>query len=347
MMVVAAALALTFAVFNGVDDDTVPQRVEATARDTEIERISDRDLRDFGTDRASYRYSIIPGGAYNTLELQSAIEKDPIVASHYVHVDPARVRVETVARDRLVHVSYRKGNQIFWAKSKVLLRQGETILTDGTTQIRAKCGNCISEQPLLPTSPAEPDAVEFDRLAETDPAEIDPTSQAAALLVPPDAVAPSAVAGAPGLSAPADEFAGLLDPLAGGLFDSAPTPLAGLHGVPFGEDWNPPADVPVPLVPNPGRTPLPVPAPGIDLPPITTPPAPGTGQPLVPIDELFPGSPGLPVSPGYTNPAPPTLPPAGSPSSPPDPVSVPEPGTWLLVGGSAALLIRRLRARAQ
>ena len=99
-------------------------------------------------------------------ELRRAITADPVVAAHYAKLDRSRIRTEIVPRDRFVHVSYRKGNQVFWTKKKVLLRRGETILTDGTTQIRARCGNCISEEPLAPTAADEPDVVEFDRLTD-------------------------------------------------------------------------------------------------------------------------------------------------------------------------------------
>jgi hypothetical protein len=86
-------------------------------------------------ERLVYKYSVIPGGAFNSDELQRALA-DPVVAAHYKKVDPANIRVETVPADRYVHVSYRKGDAILWSKKKVLLRKGEKILTDGTTQIR-------------------------------------------------------------------------------------------------------------------------------------------------------------------------------------------------------------------
>ena len=126
---------------------------------------------DSGTssERPVYRYSVVPGGTYTEGELQSALDADPVVAAHYKQLDRSRVRKEVVARDRLVHVSYRKGNDVFWTKKKVLLRQGETILTDGKTQVRARCGNCIADEALGPTSEDEPDAVEFDRLVDGRP----------------------------------------------------------------------------------------------------------------------------------------------------------------------------------
>jgi hypothetical protein len=60
-------------------------------------------------------------------------------------------------------MSYRVGDRVYWTKEKVTLPQGEALLTDGRSLIRARCGNCISDTPQGPTSDAEPDAVEFDR----------------------------------------------------------------------------------------------------------------------------------------------------------------------------------------
>jgi hypothetical protein len=285
--------------------------------------------------RPNYRHSVIAGGAYDASELRNAIETDAIVAAHYKQLDQSRVKVETVAHDRYVHVSYRKGNQIFWTRNKVLLRQGETILTDGKTQIRARCGNCISEQPLLPTSEAEPDVVEFDRLTEGAPAL-------------PDAVAdPSLAPALPGateipLSAPVEE--GVILPPARPFGSGIYGPIAsGTPSDPFGP--TPPADPPALGMPE---STLP-PTSRIDVPPLFTPtPPPGAppaviGELLVP-PTLFPHPPGTPTVPPDVH-----DPPHSSevPPGPGEPVPVPEPGTLLLVGASVAALLRTVRSHAK
>jgi hypothetical protein len=45
----------------------------------------------------------------------------------------------------------------------VALRPGEQLLTDGRNEIRARCGNRISDTPQEPTAPKEPEVTEFDR----------------------------------------------------------------------------------------------------------------------------------------------------------------------------------------
>ena len=118
----------------------------------------------------NFRYSVIPGGAHKQQELMTAIDRDPVVASHYRNLSPERVRVERLPEMRRAYVSYRVGDRIYWTKHKVTLPAGELTLTDGVTRIRARCGNCISDQPQLPTSDQEPASAEFDALAPAIPA---------------------------------------------------------------------------------------------------------------------------------------------------------------------------------
>jgi hypothetical protein len=135
-------------------------------------RAADIVLSEATPQKRSYRYSVIPGGARTQQELVNAIAQDGVVAAHYRSVSIGAVRAETVKRDRLVYVSYRRNNKIFWTKQQVRLSQGETILTDGVTQIRGRCGNCISVQPMTPTADDEPETAQFDALTATDPEEV-------------------------------------------------------------------------------------------------------------------------------------------------------------------------------
>jgi hypothetical protein len=290
--------------------------------------VGNDDLPDLGFERPEYRYSVIPGGAYNRLELQAAIRNDPVVAGHYAQLDQSRVRSETVTRDRYVHVSYRKDDRIFWTKNTVLLRQGETILTDGKTQIRARCGNCISEEPLLPTSDEEPDVVDFDRLTDATTSSTWSTSD----VVPTPPAATSAGAAA----TPAEE-----DPLtplgAGRSVGLAPLAATSAHDS-GGAATDAPADVYGPLFPWPG--------PEVGLPPLAGIPVPPSlgPDPFVPGNELFPGTPTIPGVGG--NPIPPSDErPAGLPGDTSNPVPVPEPGTLLLVAGGVAALIRMSQSK--
>ena len=304
--------------------------VHETARD---EFISPRDFAmldaiDTGTlgasDRPVYRYSVIPGGAYTAGELRDAIRLDAVVAAHYNNLDQSKLQVRTVAHDQYAYVSYRKGETVSWTKNKVLLRQGETVITDGKTLIRAKCGNCISAAPQLPTASDEPDIVEFDRLVE-------PVAPVAPQLTRADKppVAPaSAPLGTPFAAAQPEP----INPLAAGPFGSGTTPLvADTLDQPTNNTNVPPPSPGTfgPRVPLPPFTPQPPEV--FPAPPDLSPPG-GTPPPLVPEDVPPPFSP--PEGPG------PDLPttPVG------DPVPVPEAGTLLLVAAGAATLLRRRRS---
>ncbi|NOT28153.1 MAG: hypothetical protein HOP16_18890, partial [Acidobacteria bacterium] len=131
------------------------------------------------TSRAVFKHSVIPGGVFTPEELQSALAQDAVAAAHYRNLNTSAVRTETVKQDRLAYVSYRKDDQIYWTRNKVRLKQGETILTDGASEVRARCGNCISETPGFPVAEVEPEAAELDRLVDAPPVQYDPSLSAA------------------------------------------------------------------------------------------------------------------------------------------------------------------------
>ncbi|WP_167759821.1 PEP-CTERM sorting domain-containing protein [Massilia horti] len=116
--------------------------------------------------RRVYPYSIIPGGVSNRDELVRVIKTDKVVAEHYASFN-AEVAVELiVTKPRAVYVSYRKGDKIFWTAKKVMLAEGEMLLSDGHSEIRARCGNRISDVPQLPVERGGPTEEELDSSIE-------------------------------------------------------------------------------------------------------------------------------------------------------------------------------------
>ena len=302
------------------------------------------------SDRPIYRYSVVPGGTYDADELRHAVSADPVVAAHYSKLDPRRVHKEIVANDRYVHVSYRKGNDIFWTKKKVLLRKGETILTDGTTQVRTRCGNCISDEPLGATAADEPDVVEFDRLVDSIAPRTETPGTAAAsakgesagvLALQPGGTPGPTTFGAPAL------IGGGAPPFIGGP-TGADDPLVRATRSGSRE----PGDAPAPPAGD-ASTPDNPQGPGtgkqdIDLPvftELTVPPG-GVDDPP-PFDDLLPPGFGQPNGPDGFGPPSENPPIVSTGNDPVNPVPVPEPGTIMLVGGGVAALVRRLRARSR
>jgi hypothetical protein len=115
-----------------------------------------------GHSRTVYPYSVIAGGAQSPQELREAVAVDPVVAQHYADFDIANARRVTLDAPKLVYVSYRIGNKVFWTKHKLALRKGEAMLSDGRNMARTRCGNRISVLPVRPNAPAEPSSSDLE-----------------------------------------------------------------------------------------------------------------------------------------------------------------------------------------
>jgi hypothetical protein len=115
-----------------------------------------------------YPFSIVPGGVASQTELARIVRSDRVVASHYATFDVSRAYPVTVAAPRAVHVSYRKGNKVYWTAKKVMLREGETLLSDGKNELRTRCANRISDVAQFPVEAQEPSAALLDTAFDED-----------------------------------------------------------------------------------------------------------------------------------------------------------------------------------
>lgn len=106
--------------------------------------------------RFYYQYSVIPGGIQSAEELREALAEDPVVADHYADFGLKHVNFVTLGRDQAFYVSYRIPSGVFWTSRPMLLHRGEKLVTDGFNLARVRCGNRLSEVPLLPVSPIQP-----------------------------------------------------------------------------------------------------------------------------------------------------------------------------------------------
>ncbi len=113
--------------------------------------------------RLVYPYSVVPGGVASSEELRQAAEHDAAVSAHYSGFDYKRARIVKVDQPRLVYLSYRRGDHIFWTRKQASLHKGEKLLTDGHITARTRCGNQVSVLPQANTSPQEPTMAELDR----------------------------------------------------------------------------------------------------------------------------------------------------------------------------------------
>jgi len=140
----------------------VVQSISASS-DRHAERISSPISPAFDIEkRRLYPYSVIPGGVEDVGQLRNAIAHDRLVSAHYANFDLARARIVRLDRDETVHVSFRLNERIYWTRKTLLLRKGETVISDGTHEARTRCGNRISTAPEMPVAPQEPSAEAMD-----------------------------------------------------------------------------------------------------------------------------------------------------------------------------------------
>ena len=111
-----------------------------------------------------YRYSIIPGGAHSKSDLEAAVQRDGIAASHYAGFAIDKAKPVALQRDEPFYVSYRMGDQVYWTARPILLQKGEAVMSDGTNLIRARCGNRLSAKPQQPvkSKESEPSYLSFN-----------------------------------------------------------------------------------------------------------------------------------------------------------------------------------------
>jgi hypothetical protein len=120
------------------------------------------EIPEFRSKRTFYLYSVIPGGIRSIQELKNAIAKDLVVSTHYATFRMERARIIRLDRERLMHVSYRLGDEVFWTQRVLTVKKGETLVTDGVQTARTRCGNLISETIAAPVSANEPPVEELN-----------------------------------------------------------------------------------------------------------------------------------------------------------------------------------------
>jgi len=162
----ATAVLSLFGFLAGVTYEVWPHRAEVVADVTSVftspAPVDPAPVAAPAPTRPVYRHSIVPGGAYTRDEVAEAMRSDATVAAHYRQLDVDKVHTKRITAARAVYVSYRVGNQTYWTKNRVQLSPGETVLTDGDTEIRARCGNLVSDHAQQPVATEEPPLAALD-----------------------------------------------------------------------------------------------------------------------------------------------------------------------------------------
>jgi len=113
--------------------------------------------------RKVFPFSIVPGGILNRQDVESKVDADQTVKSHYGGIQVDKLKPYRLTQPAHGYVSYRVGNRVFWTSKRLYLKPGEMLLSDGANLLRARCGNRLSSTPQAPVMPVgEPTQAALD-----------------------------------------------------------------------------------------------------------------------------------------------------------------------------------------
>ena len=112
--------------------------------------------------RPIFPYSIVPGGVRDARELQSAASHDPVVAKHYSDFRIAAAHTVRLEKPLEMYVSYRRNNQVYWTRNRMLVPAGESLISDGENLARVRCGNRLSAVAAKPVAVTDPSKEELE-----------------------------------------------------------------------------------------------------------------------------------------------------------------------------------------
>jgi hypothetical protein len=112
--------------------------------------------------RPIFPYSIVPGGVRDARELQSVASHDPVVAEHYSDFRIAAAHTVRLEKPLEMYVSYRRNNNVYWTRNRMVIPAGETLISDGENLARVRCGNRLSAIAAKPVAVSEPTKEELN-----------------------------------------------------------------------------------------------------------------------------------------------------------------------------------------
>src|SRR5258708_24298465 len=112
--------------------------------------------------RPIFPYSIVRGAVRDARELQSVASHDPVVAQHYSDFRIAAARTIRLEKPLEMYVSYRRNNNVYWTRNRMVIPAGETLISDGDNLARVRCGNRLSAIAAKPVSVSEPSKEELN-----------------------------------------------------------------------------------------------------------------------------------------------------------------------------------------
>ena len=119
--------------------------------------------------RPIFPYSVVPGGVRDARELQNAADADSVVARHYSDFRISQAKTIQLNRPVAMYVSYRRNNQVYWTKNRMVIPAGETLISDGENLARVRCANRLSPVAAKPVAASEPTMEELSEPAFVPP----------------------------------------------------------------------------------------------------------------------------------------------------------------------------------
>jgi hypothetical protein len=113
--------------------------------------------------RASFRplnFALLRGGFTSTDEFLDRANSDPVLHSFYGDCAERNAGMHPLSEDVMVFTTFRRNNQIKWARKPLLVRKGEYVMTYCGKTILARCGNLVSVSPMEPSEDVPPALLE-------------------------------------------------------------------------------------------------------------------------------------------------------------------------------------------
>ncbi len=121
-------------------------------------------------------FALLRGGFTTPDEFFARVQADPILNSFYGTCAEKNVAMKPLADDILVFSTFRRGNQIKWARKPLLVHKGEYVLTFCGKTVLARCANLISWTPMQPSEDVPPSLLEIPTEALREPTAIVPAT---------------------------------------------------------------------------------------------------------------------------------------------------------------------------
>ena len=115
-------------------------------------------------------FALLRGGFTTADEFFARVQADPILSSFYGACSENNVAMKPLAEDILVFSTFRRGNEIKWARKPLLVHKGEYVLTFCGKTVLARCANLISWTPMQPSEDVPPSLLEIPTEVMSDPA---------------------------------------------------------------------------------------------------------------------------------------------------------------------------------